>query len=323
MGKNGQLNTNEIKENYKILQLERILNHTERNLENKLKELDDLKNSLQAPTLVQKIEIKDIKLVSNIRKSIDLSGLESMEDDNIGQLQPLLLTSDNYLIDGYRRLEKLKRNKKTTANIYNIIQDYNSIKDKLKELQYFSNESRKNLDNFDISDFFYSYVEENFTQEYIAKKFNKSVSLISQYLRLQDLNKDLKDLVKQFQSYCYSYEKFNQLNLQNKLTNDEFYQKNLNEIISIKSLYQVSKQRFENTQKIEFVRIFKDRLLDSEIENLIGKQEIQEKDQNKIISKSFKIFFDKLPKESSDPKVNKIIKKAQELQDLISQVSLV
>lgn len=266
---------------------------------------------------IEEIEINKIQKISNIRQSINVNGLESMEE--FGQLQPLLITSDFYLVDGYRRLQKATNLKLDRVKVYKLEEDYESIKDNIQELQYHSNESRKSLDNFDISDFFYTYVEKDYSQEYIADKFKKSTALISQYLKLQHLDPKLKELVLQFQLYAYSYKKFNALNSDKiPFDTDEFYQTNKNTIIAIRVLYKISKEKTADLQNIVFVDFFKNRLTKEEIENLIGKEE-QKAIQKPIGKIAFKKFISLIPINSANPKFEIILQKARELEELINQ----
>ena len=266
---------------------------------------------------IEEIEINKIQKISNIRQSINVNGLESMEE--FGQLQPLLITSDFYLIDGYRRLQKATNLKLDRVKVYKLEEDYESIKDNIQELQYHSNESRKSLDNFDISDFFYTYVEKDYTQEYIADKFKKSKALISTYLKLQHLDPKLKELVLQFQVYAYSYEKFNALTSDKiPFDTDDFYQTNKNMIIAIRVLYKIAKEKTSDLQKIVFVDFFKNRLTKKEIENLIGKEE-QKAIQKPIGKIAFKKFISLIPINSDNPKFEIILQKARELEELINQ----
>lgn len=69
------------------------------------------------------LKIEDIKLLSNIRDHLEYEDIESLSEDikKHGQLQPVLISNDNYLLAGYRRYHAIKLISKTENENGNII----------------------------------------------------------------------------------------------------------------------------------------------------------------------------------------------------------
>lgn len=255
-------------------------------LELKNKELIDVLN--MEKNNITEINLSEIIFKDNIRTSnYDTKDLEQ----NLlltGQLVPVILTSDFYLIDGYRRYLSLKNIGEIKIKVSFIKESFFEIENNFKELQYFTNEERKNLDNFDLSDFYNSYT--NLSNVELANKFNKSQGFISEIKTLKNISESLKILLRQFQVYSYSKEKFVTTK---DIESDNFYQKNKGVFIGLRSLYKIAISKNQNKT---FFLLFKNRLSEKEQQTfltLFDILETKEEEKTDIISakKSINSFF--------------------------------
>lgn len=237
--------------------------------DNKILELKAVLSQKDNETL-NKIElsINEVKLYKNIRKinKDDTSYLELIESiKNIGQLQPILLTSDNYLIAGERRFQAIKDLKQEKILVSKIEKSLSDIKESLILLQFSENEFRKGLDNFEIAEIFLDYSKKGFSNKKIGELFNKKDSFVSTILTLNSIDETLKTYIKEFQIYGYSFKKWHSLG-KSDLEKDKFYQKNKSTFIGFKILYQIALEKNLDNQKALFLKLFKDRLNDKELE---------------------------------------------------------
>ena len=260
--------------------LERLTS-TNKALKLELQEKNNIISQLQSEVKesnIQTIEFSDIKINSNIRTNYaDIKELT----DNIkvnGLIQPLLLTNDNYLIDGHRRYKALFNLNIKEVKVNKIESNFSEIKDIFKELQYFSNEVRKNLDNFDLSAFYNSY---SLSNKELSEKFNKSLGYISEIKAINKIDESLKKFLLEFQLYAYSRQKFD---MSKNLESDKFYLRHKSQFIGIRLLYKIASA---NNQREVFYKLFKNRLSDKEKELFKGCEK-PKKEKKKDSFKEFK-----------------------------------
>ncbi|MFN4151003.1 MAG: ParB/RepB/Spo0J family partition protein, partial [Candidatus Sericytochromatia bacterium] len=178
----------------------------------------------------EKVSYKEIKLGSNIREDSDIEIIKELALSIIdkGQLQSILLTSDNYLIAGYRRYSAIKLLNNPDEILKNILEEnhfgkkapehlvvyrleikYDELShEEIDELQFIENEERRSLDNFDISSLFCKYESLGYKQEDIAKKFKKTKGFVSSLISLKKTDPYLIKLLREFQVYGISKDKF-------------------------------------------------------------------------------------------------------------------
>lgn len=236
------------------------------NQELKLQELRDvIKQEDNNDSLKIDVHIYDIKTITNIRK-IDISDPAFIELKNsiqkYGQLQAILLSKDNFLLAGYRRYTALKELNSEYIKCIYYEKNLDELKDILEVLQFEENEKRQNLDNFEISEIFNSYLEKGYKQTDIAKLFNKKKQYISNIIKLINIDDYFKDYIKEFQSFGFSYDKFKDIKDPNS---HNFLQKTKGTIIGWNLLYKIAcEQDFESQKKV-FLSLFKNRLSDEEL----------------------------------------------------------
>lgn len=241
-------------------------------LENKIKrfkiKIEEYKGVISQKNDSESVDLSEIKLYQNIREinPDDLSFKDLVASiKEHGQLQPVLLTLDNYLIAGERRYKALKQLGKNKILTSKIDKNLEEIIETLSLLQYSENEVRKNLDNFEIGDIFNSYSEKGYKNIQIAEIFGKHVSNVAALLQLKDIDQKLKNYVKQFQIYGYSTRKYSQLREQNLLDKDRFYKNNANKFIGYKPLAKIALKKEIEEQKQIFLKLFSERLSDEEL----------------------------------------------------------
>lgn len=153
-------------------------------LEQEKDSLAKLIEKTEQSNIVSEIPFYDINLRSNIRDAYEFEEIENLALDILlnGQLQPVLITKDNYLISGHRRYfafktivekydtlkiteslsEKIKQ-KPDSIVTYKIERLSSEISDiELQELQYAENNERRAIDNFQLSALYNSYLEKGF-----------------------------------------------------------------------------------------------------------------------------------------------------------------
>lgn len=254
-------------------------------LELKNKELINVLN--MEKNNITEINLSEIILKENIRES-DYNIEDLAKNIKINsQLVPVLVTKDFILIDGYRRYYSLKNNDYKEIKVSFLEKTYNEIKNIFPELQYYSNQERQNLDNLDLSFFYSKYQEKGLTILEIANKFNKSKGYISKLISLKNIDQSLQGLIREFQTYSYSKEKFHALNLSSidknkseKTKTDDFYLKNKGVFIGISTLYRIAKEENKDFQQQQiFYSIFKNRLSEEENKTFLELFENSKKDK--------------------------------------------
>ncbi|MFN4150256.1 MAG: ParB/RepB/Spo0J family partition protein [Candidatus Sericytochromatia bacterium] len=221
-------------------------------------------NIVKGQSSSKELSLNDIKLYSNIRKTENIESLaESIKEH--GQLQPVLLTSDNYLIAGHRRYEALKYLGDQKVLVTYLDKNLEELKDIIDVLQFEENEQRKNLDNFEIAKLFKTYITKGYAQKELSTLFKKSKAYISALVTISEMDERLVDWCKEIQIYAWSKEKFTMVN--SNVWDEQsisFYEKNKGNI-GWKVLYDISKQSDINAQKKAFLRYFRSRLTESEL----------------------------------------------------------
>ena len=226
---------------------------------------------------ISMLKISEINLGSNIRDNYEFEEIQELANDisDNGQLQPVLLTKDNYLIAGYRRYHALKHLSEESEILVSRLDKENNEIDQieLKKIQFAENYQRRNIDNFQLSNLFNWYIEQGYSQKDIAEKFKKSKGVISVVIGIKDLDKKLVDYIKQFQIYGVSYKKFVATNSEEQQT---FLDKK--EIIGYRPIYNIAKLPLEE-QKKAFLKNYSNRLSEQELNSDFFKNE------NKVIEK--------------------------------------
>ena len=296
-----------------------------RDLRQKLKHLEDqLNNSSENHT---KIKLSEVKLTENIRDEYEYEEIEQLALDILKnkQLQPIVLTKDNYLLIGYRRynalqllnnnFESLKFDNEQTWEVpdylLSVYLDFNLAdlsREQIDEIQYSENNERRSLDNFQISKLFNKYLDRGASLDEISSKFKKAKSFVSSLISLNKIDLQLVKWIKEFQIYAWSKNKLTEINLQSVINLDVFYEKNRG-IIGWKLLYEIARQPDLASQKKVFFKNFKNRLSEEELnseyfhEVLLKNKTIEEKRLNsffkytKGLSNLVKNIGDDLPEE--------------------------
>lgn len=274
------------------------------------------------------ILISDIKLLSNIRSkdNYDLEDLtESIKEH--GQLQPVLLTSDNYLVAGNRRYSVLKSLNQKYILAVRLDKPYQELKREIDVLQFEENEQRKSLDNFEISDLFKKYLDNGYSQAEIGRIFNKQRQYLSSMLKIQNLDQELKSFLLEFQIYAWSKEKFKEMKAllleQKKDIKDNSFYINNKGFIGGNLLAKLSRLPVPSQRK-KFFELFKDRLTEEEKKNhfsdldhnetILNKYEHEVKRTLKVLEKLEKSLFE-MPEELDQEKKDNILKAIELLQD--------
>ena len=220
------------------------------------------------------LQINDIKLNDNIRDKYEFEEIEELANDisKNGQLQPVLITKDNYLIAGYRRYNALKYLSNESDILVNRLDKNNHEinQHELKELQYTENSQRRSIDNFQLSNLFNWYLEQGFSQKDIAEKFNKSKGIVSVIIAIKNLDEKLVDYIKQFQVYGVSYKKFVSTNSEEK---EKFLEDK--EIIGYRTIYHIAKLPNQE-QKKAFLKKYSNKLSKEELESDFFKDDYNE-----------------------------------------------
>ena len=276
MGKKDfKLNVSQQWDNKNDSVLETKLNKTEdENLELRKKIKDFENNGL---TELSILNIKDLKLLSNIRDNLEYEEIEILAENikKQGQLQPVLVSKDDYLLAGYRRYNAIKflhENSESNGNIiyYRFNKTHEEISDfELKEIQFSENEYRRNIDYFQLSKLYNSYKDNSGSQKELTDIFRKSKGTISAILKINNIDSLLVNYLKQFQIYAWSEEKYKKFAAANFDNNDEkllrFYNDN-KVIIGWRPLYEIAKNDNLEDQKKAFLSFFSNRLTEEELQ---------------------------------------------------------
>lgn len=223
------------------------------------------------------LKLKEIKLTSNIRAdefNYNYEEIETLAQDILrnGQLQPVLISKDHYLIAGFRRyhaISYLAENNKGLDEIltYKYDKTFQEIsQEEFLDLQLAENIQRRDLDNFQLSNLYHDLLNNGYNQQQLAVRFKKSKSFVSMLVSIKNIDLELVKLLKQFQVFGWSEKKFNALNFpENPDEDNVFVFEKLKGIIGILPLNQIAKQDNVEEQKKEFLKLFKNRLTESEL----------------------------------------------------------
>lgn len=300
-------------------------------LRDKIQDLEkDKKNSISF------INISEIKLSSNIRDdefNYSYEEINSLAKDieKHGQLQPVLISKDNYLITGFRRynaiLSLAKDEKLDEILAYNFSKKFNEIsEEELIDLQLAENNERRDIDNFQLSNLYNDLLNKGYNQQNLSEKFKKSKSLISMIISIKNIDLNLVSFLKQFQVFGWSEKKFNALNfLENtdEKVISEF--EKLKNNIGVSTLNKIAKCENLLEQKKVFLTLFKNRLSTEELNSDYFKiNEVEIKEELEIKSglkyiKQFSTFLDKFSDEEKD-KVEKIKTYLSKIEILLGKV---
>lgn len=245
---------------------------------------------------ISSIKLSQIKLRDNIRDFYEFEELHELAEDikQNGQLQSILLTKDDYLIAGFRRYFAMKSiDKDFEVIVSRLDKNSSEINDnELKNLQYAENNQRRNIDNFQLSNLFNWYLENGLSQKDLSDKFKKNKGTVSAIIALRNLDEYMINLVKEFQLYGVSKEKFGMPNFDQK-QQELFLEKKGN--IGYKTLYTVVKQDSLVEQKRAFLKNFKNRLSDNEL-NSPYFSDVPVEEKNKNLAKEGLKYLDSLKK---------------------------
>lgn len=276
---------------------------TESVLETKLHQTEDENNLLKEKIKILEssrssdlsiLKIDDIKLLSNIRDHLEYEDIKSLSEDikKHGQLQPVLVSNDNYLLAGYRRYHAIKLNSEKENEDGNIIcyklkRNHNEIdNEELQEIQLAENEQRRSIDYFQLSNLYNTYKKNIGSQKDLVEIFKKSKGTISAILKINSIDPMLVDYIKQFQIYAWSKSKFEKFAAANSEKIDgkseDFYTNNKG-IIGWRPLYEIAKNETLLEQKKVFIKLYKNRLTEDEIKKDFSDLTDEEKTNNKSI----------------------------------------
>ncbi|MFN8670806.1 MAG: ParB/RepB/Spo0J family partition protein [Candidatus Sericytochromatia bacterium] len=293
-----------------------ILKDNNKQLSNKLEEQNKKIEELQKALSSEKINkvsydipLEDIKLGSNCRDT-DFLAIEELAKDisKVGQLQPVVISKDNFLICGFRRYYAIKSLKKENILAYTYEKTYEELQPELLRIQFTENEQRKNLDNFEIAKIYKELEDKGLNQVQISEIFDKDKAIISKFLKLNIIDDKIKQFIKEIQFFGYSQKKLNAFNfLPNPLG-----------IVGINTLYKIASKENLEEQSKAFLATFRSKLTEEEI-NSFGIEEEKEINHYKEVSKITKKLFDYVSKNlPNNDKRLKIEQKIKELEKLIS-----
>jgi len=266
------------------LKLKNKLNESELLLKAKEEKIKELKNVLAQEENLEaskeKLKLSEVKIFKNIRE-IDKEDNKFLDLKNsierYGQLQPVLLSSDGFLLAGHRRYFALKELKKEFIFVAFYEKKLDEIKDILEVIQFEENETRQNLDNFEISNIFNSYLQNGYKQKDIANLFNKKKEYISSILKIKEIDNSLKVYIEEFQKFGVSKKKFESIKEPDSHT---FLNKVKSVNIGWQQLYKISVGKTLKEQQKTFLSAFKNRLTEEEISSFIEENK-EEKPTNK------------------------------------------
>lgn len=290
-----------------------------------LKEITDIEDSEP-----KEINLNEIKIYSNIRQEDNFIQDLAQSIKDHGQLQPVLITLDKYLVAGHRRYLAKKLLNQETISVCYISKNLEQIKDVFELLQFQENEERKNLDNFEVSLLFKKYLEKGYSQKEIGELFKKSKTYISAVIKISDMDKKLSDFCKEFQIYGMSYKKFTAVNSSEKLPSDNVFTNNRANTLGWNILYEIAKNSDLLEQKKAFLKNFKNKLSIEEIKDYFNDHKAEKKNfnankilkQSKLISKSVKEVMKNYTSDESLDLSKKIDQNIKELERLIDKINL-
>lgn len=292
--------------------------------ENKIKDLQDQIKALEGTIKnAGQIPARDIKLIRNVRESMIYQEIESLAENikEVGQLQPVLLTKDNYLISGHRRffaIVDINTNKYLEVKYQALDQTLEEIgTETFDKMQLAENEQRRNLDNFHLSDLFYSYLEKGKKQKEIAEIFNRSKSTISELLSIKKIDEVIKEKLKEIQYFGMTKRKFTATNLS--------LEDRKQSIIGITPLAKIAVTPERHNQIKEFIELFGSKLDKEDLQQLKYTKFVKTK-QDPV--EKFKLTFDKklkpFQKNFTDEKsvliLNEVTEKFNEIEKLLKKL---
>lgn len=331
---------------FKKQQEQEALKEKLESLETEKDSLKQLIDSAENKGEVSKIKLSEIKLRSNIRDEYEFEEIEDLANDIIinSQLQPVLITNDNYLISGHRRYFAIKLINESPDKLnidsethklpdfivtYKIERSNSDISDiELQELQYAENNERRSIDNFQMSNLFNSYLDKGYEQKYIVEKFKKTKGNVSSIVAIKKIDKELVRFLKEFQIYAWSKNRF--LDESSKGLDDlkQQYYINNKGIIGWKPLYQIAKQDSLINQKKAFLDLYSNRLSEEELKSELfldctnTKKEPEKLQAIKSVIK-YTNNLNKMIKELNNvdsSKVDEILKDIKEIQQKIGKL---
>jgi hypothetical protein len=300
-----------LKENSSLKNRLQTSGERELSLKDKIQHLENSFNNSGSPKPIFSIAPAEIKLTTNIRDEYQYEEIEGLAQDilNNGQLQPALISKDNFLLAGYRRYHAIKflnENQELFPQAINKIPAFLVVyklelnaedltRDKIETIQLSENGQRRPIDNFQLSRLFNIYAEKGFDQAYISDKFKKSKTLISAIMSLKNIDPPLVNFLKEFQVFGWSRKKFTAVNLQSVTETDKAFLEKNKGIIGWKPLYEIAKQPDITSQKKVFMKLYRNRLSPEELESGYFKAALKQelnKDEKKIklVFKSAKSF---------------------------------
>jgi ParB/RepB/Spo0J family partition protein len=301
-----------------------VLKKTNALQKNKIEELQKELESKKAKTVksLEAIKLTDIKLRDNIRNDYQFEEIEKLADSikEKGQLQPVLITKDNYLIAGYRRHQALSLLKEKLIITYKLDKSLKDLsEEEIKEIQFTENNQRRSLDNFQLSELFNWYLQNNFEQIYICEKYKMRKSEVSQIITINKMDKLLKAYIKEFQIYYVSQDKFEESS-----ENEQKQYLSKGKIIGIRALFNIAKFENKDEQYKSFLQMFSNRLSKKDLKISLFKKFLDK--ENNSLSKQTVQATNKIERElkvfSELPNFAEIQEKFTELKLLIEQNNL-
>lgn len=311
---------------------QRLREHIKNLEQRQLTLASEIKEIESSPSNNKNISIEEIKLYNNIRQVENLETLVNSIKEH-GQLQPILLTSDNYLVTGHRRYYAVKSLGHTEILVSYLTKNLEEIKDIIEVLQFEENEQRQNLDNFDIGNLFRKYVEKGFSQKDLTTIFKKTKAHISALITIAKLDPYLVSLCKEFQIFAYSKKKFTVVNSLKPLEEESFYLKNKGHLLGWNMLYQIAKHEDIKEQKKAFLKLFKDRLSEEELnaeyfQDVLDKKNLEKKEltnalkHSKLLTGIIKKLETQTDSEEDKLVIEKLNKHLVKIKELLGELKL-
>ncbi len=262
----------------------------ESNLKLEIKRLNDIiaDLKLRQNSDISLFKIDELRLSENVRNdefNYKYENIENLAEDikKRGQLQPVLISQDGYLLTGYRRYHAVKFLSESGSGELNELIAFKYPKafseittEELIDIQISENNQRREIDNFQLSYLYNRMIMDGHQQYMLADRFKKSRSLISMIIGIKNIDPSLVKYLKQFQIYGWSEEKFNALNAGRIINNSEEYDvkadkefrqfEKINGIIGITPLIKIAVNESLFSQTIEFLKLYHPRLTEEELE---------------------------------------------------------
>lgn len=332
---------------FKKQQEQESLRDKVQSLEQEKESLRRLIDSAESNGEVSKVPLSEINLRSNIRDEYEFEEIEDLANDIVinSQLQPVLVTKDNYLISGHRRYFAIKLINENPEKLsietqslklpdfivtYRIDRNNSEISDtELQEIQYSENNERRSIDNFQLSNLFNTYLEKGFEQKYIVEKFKKTKGNVSSIVAIKKIDSKLVRLLKEFQIYAWSKAKFLEESKEGLDELKQQYYTNNRGIIGWKPLYQIAKQDSLINQKKEFLSLYQSRISESELNSkyfldcVENKKSPEKKESLKLILKQTSSLNKALKnlKGFNSDKIKEIMSDIKILEDKINKLN--